>query len=267
MIPALDAPWRQLGPVNRIGLATLYRREVRRFLNVVAQTVIGPAATTLLFLAIFAVAFGQARSPVGNIPFLAFLAPGLIMMAIFQNAFANTASSLLIAKINGTLGDLLMAPLSPGELVAAIALGGATRGLLVGGIVAAAMVPFVELRPTNPGFVVFHAAAGSMLLALLGVVGGVLAQKFDHLGAMTSFVITPLSFLSGTFYSVTQLPEMLQGIARLNPFFLLIDGFRYGFVGQADGSLATGLVASTSLIVIVGTVAYRLFDTGYRIKA
>ncbi|MEE8272701.1 MAG: ABC transporter permease [Alphaproteobacteria bacterium] len=256
----------RFGSFNRIGCWALYRKEVRRFLKVAAQTVAGPVVTTLLFLAIFAVAFGRARPPLGDIPFLVFLAPGLVMMAIFQNAFANTVSSLLIAKINGTIGDLLMAPLAPGELVAAIALGGATRGLLVGAIVGVAMAPAVGLQPAHPGYILFHAVAGAVMLALLGVIGGVLAQKFDHLGAMTSFVITPLSFLSGTFYSVAQLPEALQGVARLNPFFYMIDGFRYGFIGQADGSLAAGLAATTGLTCALAGLAYALFASGYRLR-
>lgn len=266
MAPALDAPWRHVGPVNRIGLATLYRKEVRRFLKVAAQTVAGPAVTTLLFLVIFAVAFGRARPPLGEVAFLTFLAPGLIMMAVFQNAFANTASSLLIAKINGTIGDLLMAPLAPGELVAAIAVGGATRGLLVGGIVAAVMAPFVGLRPVHPGFVLFHAMTGAVLLALLGVIGGVLADKFDHLGAMTSFVVTPLSFLSGTFYSIERLPPMWQDVALINPFFYMIDGFRYGFIGHHDGSLMTGVILVCAINAGLWWTCHTMFARGYKLK-
>lgn len=260
------APWRRLGPTNLIGLVTLYRKEVRRFFKVAAQTVVGPAITTLLFLVVFAVAFGRARPPLGDVPFLRFLGPGLIMMAIFQNAFSNTASSLLIAKLNGTIGDLLMAPLAPGELVTAIALGGATRGLLVGGIVGVAMAPFVGLRFAHFEFVLFHAVMGATLLSILGLIGGVLADKFDHLGAMTNFIIAPLAFLSGTFYSVVQLPEMVQGIARLNPFFYIIDGFRYGFIGQADGSLTVGLAITGGLTATLAAIAYGLFASGYRLK-
>ncbi len=258
--------WRRLRPTNRTGLVTLYLKEVRRFLKVAAQTVVGPAITTLLFLVVFAVAFGQARPPLGDVPFLSFLAPGLIMMAIFQNAFANTASSLLIAKVNGTIGDLLMAPLSPGELVAAITLGGATRGLLVGGIVGVVTAPFVGLRPAHLEFILFHAAMAALFLSLLGLIGGVLADKHDHLGAMTNFVIAPLTFLSGTFYSVAQLPEVVQGIARLNPFFYIIDGFRYGFIGQADGSLGAGLAITSGLTATLAAIAYGLFASGYRLK-
>ena len=255
--------------MNWIGLWTLYRREVRRFLKVATQTVTGPAVTTLLFLAVFAVVMtsrGQS-STVGGVAYLTFLAPGLVMMTMAQNAFANTSSSLLIAKVQGNIGDFLMAPLSPAELVAGFALGGVTRGFVVGGVVAIATLPFVPLGVAHPALILFHALAASLLLALIGILGGLWAQKMDQLGAVTNFVVTPLTFLSGTFYSVADLPEPFRLAAHLNPFFYMIDGFRYGVTGYADGSIPVGLAVMIGANLFLATACYRVFATGWRLKA
>ncbi len=254
---------------NWIGLWTLYHREVRRFLAVAAQTVAGPVVTTLLFLAVFTVVMSRrgAAQSIGGIPYLEFLAPGLVMMTVAQNAFANTSSSILIAKVQGNIADLLVAPLSPGELVAGFALGGVTRGLLVGGVVTLAMWPFVAFGLAHPIFLAFHALAACLLLALLGILGGLSAQKMDHLGAMTSFVVTPLTFLSGTFYSVADLPPPFQAVARANPFFYMIDGFRYGITGHADGSLAAGLAVMTGANLLLALASWRVVATGWRLTS
>jgi ABC-2 type transport system permease protein len=255
--------------INWIGLWTLYRREVRRFLAVAAQTVAGPVVTTLLFLAVFAVVMTRRGppQPVGGVPYLEFLAAGLVVMTMAQNAFANTASSLLIAKIQGNIADLLVAPLAPAELVAGFALGGITRGLLVGAVVAIAMWPFVPFGLAHPGFALFHALAACLLLALLGILGGLWGQKMDHLGAMTSFVVTPLTFLSGTFYAVADLPPLFQAVAHANPFFYMIDGFRYGLTGHADGSLAAGLAAMTGTNLLLALACWRGVATGWRLTS
>lgn len=252
--------------VNWIGLWTLYRKEVRRFLKVSAQTVTGPVVTTLLFMVVFSVALGRGRVTVGGIPFLDFLAPGLIMMAMAQNAFANSSSSLLIAKIQGTATDLLMAPLGPAQLTVGLALGAATRGLLVAVVVAAAMAPFVRLGVAHPGFVLFHATAATLLMALAGVLAGLWAEKMDHLGAVTSFVVMPLTFLSGTFYSIGDLPEGFRVAAQLNPLFYTIDGFRYGFIGRADGSLAVGVAVMIGANLVLAWLCHRAFAAGWRLK-
>jgi ABC-2 type transport system permease protein len=215
-----EQPRYGLGPVNWIGLWTLYKREVRRFLKVAAQTVTGPVVTTLLFLAVFSVALGRRAPPVEGVTYIQFLAPGLIMMAMAQNAFANTSSSLLIAKVQGNISDFLMAPLSAGELTTGLILGGVTRGLLVGLVVSVAMWPFVRFALAHPGFALFHATAATLLLALLGVFGGLWSQKMDHLAAVTNFVVTPLTFLSGTFYSVADLSPAFRAAAHLNPLLL-----------------------------------------------
>jgi ABC-2 type transport system permease protein len=257
---------RPLGPINWIGLWTLYQKEVWRFFKVGTQTVAAPVVTTLLFLAVFSLALGRDGAMVGNVPFMEFLAPGLVMMAITQNAFANTSSSLMIGKVQGNIVDVLMPPLGPGELMLAWAGGGVTRGLIVGLGTAIAMWIVVPFGLPHPGFVIFHAVAGSLMLALLGLLGGLWAEKFDHLSAMTNFVITPLAFLSGTFYSVERLPEAWRFVAHFNPFFYMIDGFRYGFIGHADGDLAVGVAVLAIINIGLWVLIDGLVRRGYRLK-
>jgi ABC-2 type transport system permease protein len=188
---------RQIGRVNWRGLWTLYMKEVRRFLNVFTQTLLAPMVTTLLFLAIFTLALGGAGRTVGGVDFALFLAPGLIMMSIVQNAFANTSSSIVIAKVQGNIVDVLMPPLSPGELTLGFAAGGVTRGLMVGLAVGLGMWLFVPITLHNPLFILYHGVMAALMLSLLGMIGGIWAEKFDHIAAVTNFVITPFSFLSG----------------------------------------------------------------------
>ena len=257
---------RRIGAVNWIGLWTLYAKEVRRFLKVPAQTVLAPTATTLLFLAIFALALGGAVREVHAVPFMTFLAPGLIMMAIVQNAFANTASSVMISKVQGNIVDMLIPPLSPGELTLAYALGGVTRGLAVGVAVGLATLFFVPLGVHDAVALVFYAVAASLMLSLIGLATGIWADKFDQMAAVTNFVITPLAFLSGTFYSIDRLPEPWHTVSLLNPFFYMIDGMRYAFIGRADGSLAVGVVLLVAVNAALWTLCWRMFKTGYGIK-
>jgi ABC-2 type transport system permease protein len=258
---------RVFGAVNWRGLWTLYTKEVRRFLNVATQTILAPVITSLLFLAIFTLALGRTVQTLGNVTFAEFLTPGLIMMAILQNSFANTSSSLVISKLQGNIVDLLMPPLSPGEQALGLALGGLSRGLVVGLAVGLGMWIFIPIGLYDPVFVVFHAVNASLMLALLGMVGGIWSEKFDHIAAVTNFVITPLSFLSGTFYSIERLPGNWHLIAVLNPFFYLIDGFRYGFIGHADGSLWVGALVVLTANAALWTLVHRMIATGYRLKA
>ena len=258
---------RDLTAANWIGLWTLYLREVRRFVKVYTQTLIGPIVTTLLFLAVFALALGRAVEQIGGVPFLEFLAPGLIMMAIVQNAFANTSSSLVIAKAQGNIIDTLMPPLTAHELTLGIALGGATRGIVVGSVVALAISFFVPLHISNAGYIVFHAAAASLMLSLMGLAGGIWSEKFDHIAAVTNFLVTPLSFLSGTFYSIHRLPEAFQIAAHFNPFFYMIDGFRYGFIGVSDVSPHLGLAVMLGVDLALWLLCYRMFASGYKLKS
>ena len=252
---------------NLIGLWTLYLKEVRRFLKVPLQTVFAPLVTVMMFLLVFSVALGRGGRMIGEVPFLEFLAPGLIMMAIIQNAFANTSSSIMIGKIQGNIIDILMPPFRSGELLFGIVAGGVTRGLLVALVVFLAMLFVIDIGKINWALALFYALSGSLMLALLGFLGGLWAEKFDQMSMVTNFVITPLSFLSGTFYSITQLPEGFQAVAYLNPFFYLIDGLRQALVGQGDGSVVIGMLVVTAINSALWMLAYRLLDQGYRIKA
>jgi ABC-2 type transport system permease protein len=265
-IPRQPPEPRVFGAVNWRGLWTLYVKEVRRFLNVYTQTLLAPMITTLLFLAIFTLALGRAVRQVGGVSYAEFLAPGLIMMAMVQNAFANTSSSIVIAKVQGNIVDLLMPPLTAGELACGMACAGVSRGVLVGLAVALGMWFFVPMRLHDPVFVVYHAINASLMLALLGMIGGIWAERFDHIAAVTNFVITPLSFLSGTFYTIDRLPESWQVVALLNPFFYMIDGFRYGFIGHADGPLGVGLLAVLAVNLALLATVHRMLVTGYRLK-
>lgn len=258
---------RQFGAVNWIGLWTLYKKEVMRFLKVAAQTVAAPVGTAILFLAIFTLALGQYRPDVNGIPYGSFIAPGLIMMSILQNAFANTSSSLIIAKVQGSVVDFLMPPLSATELTIAFVMGGATRGVICALATGIPMSFFVDLSISHLWAVVFFALGASMILSLIGVLAGVWAEKFDHLATITNFLITPLSLLSGTFYSVSILPDMWADFSRYNPFFYFIDGFRYGFTGQADGNPLIGVALVLSLILVLWICAHTMLARGYRLKA
>ncbi|MBC7908071.1 MAG: ABC transporter permease [Rhodospirillaceae bacterium] len=258
---------RSYGAVNWLGFWTLLLKEVRRFLKVYFQTVLAPVVTTLLFLAVFALALGRVAADVSGVPFVEFLAPGLIMMAMVQNAFANTSSSLIIAKVQGNIVDMLMPPLSAAEQTLAVALGGVARGLVVGVAVTLAMAAFVPVHIHSVGFIVFHAVGGSLLLSLLGMMGGIWADKFDHMAAVTNFIVTPLSFLSGTFYSIERLPEGFHAFALANPFFYMIDGFRYGFIGHADGPVWWGLAIVGLADAALLFITWRMLATGYKLKA
>lgn len=252
--------------VSWMGAWTLYCREVRRFAKVYNQTVMAPVVTTLLFLAVFALSLGRAVDTVGGVPFLEFLAPGLIMMAIAQNAFANTSSSLIISKIQGNIVDTLMPPLSAHELTLGIAFGGVTRGLAVGITVALAIRLFVPFGLHSAFFLVYHAVAASLMLSLLGIAGGIWAEKFDHIAAITNFLVTPLAFLSGTFYSVERLPSLAQYIAHANPFFFMIDGFRYGCIGRSDTDPVLGLSVLAAVNAGLWVLCHWMFATGYKLK-
>ncbi|MGE5505839.1 MAG: ABC transporter permease [Actinomycetota bacterium] len=258
---------RSYGPINWLGTWTLLMKEVRRFLKVYFQTIIAPVVTTLLFLAVFALALGRVAAEVKGVPFIEFLAPGLIMMAMVQNAFANTSSSIIIAKVQGNIVDMLMPPLSAGEQTVAVALGGVARGVAVGLAVTAAMAVFVPVHVHSLALVAYHAVMGSLMLSLLGMVGGIWADKFDHMAAVTNFIVTPLSFLSGTFYSIERLPEGFHAFALANPFFYMIDGFRYGFIGQSDGSVAVGVILVAAADLALLTATWRMLATGYKLKA
>jgi ABC-2 type transport system permease protein len=266
IMPAAAPHHRRVGPINWIGISTLYHKEVWRFAKVATQTVIAPVITSLLFLAIFTLALGRSVERVGDVSFAEFLAPGLIMMSMVQNSFANTSSSFVISKVQGNIVDLLMPPLSPGEIVLGFALGGLTRGLVVGVAAVIGMSFFVPMHFHNPILILFHAVAASLLLAQLGILGGIWADKFDHIAAVTNFVITPFAFLSGAFYSVERLPDPWYSIAHLNPFFYMIDGFRYGFIGHADSSILAGVLLLIGANAFLLWLIWHLLATGYKLR-
>jgi ABC-2 type transport system permease protein len=251
--------------VNWEGLKTLYLREVRRFLKVGMQTLAAPVVTALLYMLVFVVAVGGGRD-VHGLAYGTFVAPGLIMMQILSNAFANSSSSLLQAKFNGLLGDFVTPPLTPGEQVVGFAGGAATRGVFVGAISLAAILPFARLPVAQPWAVAYFGIGAALIMAFIGIMAGLWSEKFDHMAAVTNFVIMPMTFLSGTFYLVERLPEPFRTASHYNPFFYLIDGFRYGFIGEAEGSLAVGATMTAVLILALGWTCLWMFKTGYKIK-
>ena len=262
----LPQPRRYPG-INWIGVQTLYLREVRRFWKVGAQTVAAPVVTTLLYMLVFVVALQGARPPLHGTPFALFVAPGLIMMAVLNNAFANASSSLIQAKIMGTATDFLTPPLSPLELTMGFTLGAATRGAVVGLVTALCVLPFAPLGVANVFAIVWFALAASFIMGMTGILAGLWSEKFDHLSAVQNFIVMPMTFLSGTFYLVDNLPEPFRSFSRYNPFFYLIDGFRYGFIGHAESNLAVGVIGSAVLMVVMGVVCWLVFRSGWRLKS
>ena len=258
---------RKINGFNAVGLMTLVKREVGRFLNVYLQTIVAPVVTTLLFYTVFALAFGGVAREVNGVPFLEFLAPGLIMMVMVQNAFANTSSSIVIAKIQGNIVDVLMPPLSSLEIYIGYCTGSVFRGLVVGLVTGCVMSIFVPISISSLSLVVSYAVLGTLLLGSLGLAAGIWSEKFDHIAAVTNFIVTPLTFLSGTFYSVDSLPEFWQGLAHYNPFFYMIDGFRGAFIGQADADPITGLLVLLIMNIALAVLALFMLKTGYKIKS
>ena len=258
--------------VNWGGLKTLYVKEVRRFFKVQLQTVWAPAVTTLLFLAIFTVAMGARREVALDgvaVSFADFIAPGLIVMGMIQNSFANSSFSLLIGKIQGTIVDYLMPPLSTVELIAAMVGAAVTRAILVGFAVWAAMLlwPGVDVMPRHLWAVAWFGLMGSAMLGFLGLLTSMWAEKFDHAAAVSNFFVAPLSLLSGTFYSVDALSPVFRTISHFNPFFYVISGFRYGFLGAADSPVLLGAAMLLAINLVLGLLCYVLLSRGWRLKA
>ena len=253
-------------------------KEVRRFFKVQTQTIWAPAITTLLYLMIFTLALGGGANG-GNrivlgVNFASFVAPGLIAMAMINNAFANSSFSLLVGKVQGTIVDYLMPPISTAELMSALVGAAVTRAVLVGFAVAAAMFfwPGVDLSIAHPWAVVWFGLMGSILLALIGVLTSIWAEKFDHNAAITNFVITPLSMLSGTFYVIDNLAPAFQAVSRANPIFYVISGFRFGFLGQSDigdTNLAVlhGAIGLGVLNLVIAVLLYGTLRSGWKLKS
>jgi len=254
--------------VNWGGLKTLYIKEVKRFFKVQMQTVWAPAITTLLYLVIFSVALGREGRTVLGVPFADFIAPGLIMMAMLQNAFANASFSLLVGKMQGTIVDYLMPPLSTGELIAGLVGAAVTRAALVGCAVWLIMVPWpgVHVAVSHPPSLIWFGLMGSLMLAFLGLLTSIWADKFDHSAVVTNFVVAPLSLLSGTFYSVEQLSPGFQAVSHANPFFYVISGFRHGFLGTTDSPILIGAVGLLLVNLALFALCYALLRSGWKIK-
>lgn len=258
---------RRFGAVNWRGLATLARRETLRFLAVWTQTLAAPLVTAALFLAVFSLAIGPARGEVMGVPFVQFLMPGILMMAVIQNAFANTSSSLVISKVQGNIVDTLMPPLSPAELVVGYAAGGMTRGVVVALAIGLGMVVVLGAGVAHPLWALIFVLLGAAMMSLIGLAAGIYANKFDQMAAITNFIVTPLSFLSGTFYSVENLPPLMRTITHFNPVFYLIDGLRFGMIGRSDSSPWLGLAVCGASCALVAFICWRMFRHGYRLKS
>jgi ABC-2 type transport system permease protein len=255
--------------INWGGLRTLYIKEVRRFFKVQLQTIWAPAITTLLFLVIFAVSLGSVKPSVLGVRYADFIAPGLIMMGMMQNAFANSSFALLVGKIQGTIVDYLMPPLSVGELLTALVAGAVTRAVCVGCAVWLAMLlwPGVRVMPQHVWAILWFGLLGSSMLALLGVLTSIWAEKFDHAAAVSNFLIAPLSLLSGTFYAVDRLSPTFAAISHANPFFYAISGFRYGFIGVADSPVLLGSAVLFGINILLGLLCYQLLRSGWKLKS
>lgn len=282
MAPMTDTPLNELprsyseprrfAGLNTLGLWTLYKREVGRFIKVAMQTLFAPAVSTLLLMTVFKLAFGNRGELTGDFAGIAyqnFLAPGLVIMTILQNAFQNTSSSLTISKVQGTSVDFLMPPLSPLELTMGFIAGAATRGVMVGLItgIAIQFLGLANMQLQHVWAVIWFAMMASIILGAIGAMGGIWAEKFDHLAAVTNFVIVPLTFLSGTFYDVKVLAEPFQTFAHFDPFFYLIDGFRYGFLGVANSNLIAGVFVTGGLALFTSFLVWLMFRSGYKLKA
>ena len=258
---------KKFGRINWIGVWTLYKKEVLRFLIVVIQTIISPLVTSLLFLLVLSLAIGNDRGDVLGFPFITFLAPGLIAMQVIQQAFSHSSSSIMIGKIQGNIVDILYAPLTAGEITVAINLAACTRSIMIALVSIVVFNFIVDLEFYNFFYIFIYTFFGSFILSSIGIIIGLWAEKFDHMASATNFIIVPLSFLSGTFYSINKLPDILQGISKANPFFYIIDGFRYGFLGTSDGSVQFGFFYLIILSFITWFAAYILFRKGYKIKS
>ena len=258
----------RIGFINWRGMYTLYCKEVYRFMKVSMQTLAAPIVTSVLFMLVFSLALDGRASPFEGASYMQFLAPGLVMMAVLQNAFANTSSSIMIGKVQGNIVDILMPPMGSLELLVALSLGGITRGVLVG-LISMTILSFVANLglPQNILAASAFLLLGSCAMSLIGVLAGIWAAKYDSLAAITNFIIQPLSFLSGTFYSIERLPDMIERFANFNPFFLVIDGFRFGILGMNDGPVLGGLIALFVLNVALFAISYYVLESGYKLKS
>ena len=258
---------RRFGLINWIGFKSLWLKECNRFLAVWQQTLLSPLVSSLLFLSVLSLALGNDRGEVLGYSFISFLAPGLIAMSILTQSFSHSVSSLMIGKIQGNIVDMLYAPLSSLEVSLAIIFAAVTRSLLIAIISIFVFSMIIEMYIYSITYILIFSFLGSFILGALGFIAGLWAEKFDHTATVTNFIITPLSFLSGVFYSIDRLPVFFQVVSSFNPFFYVIDGFRYGFLGTSDGSIILGVMYLTVLAFIMGFISFYLYKKGYKIKS
>ena len=252
--------------INWIGIYSLYLKETLRFLTVFGQTIVGPIITAILFLLVISLAIGNERSNVIGVPFIQFLAPGLIAMQVIQQSFSHSSSSLLMGKVMGNIVDLIGAPLSAGEVRLSIILASVTRAIIIAVLSVIVFSLIIEIEIKNYFFFILYLFLTSFIMGAAGFIAGLWADKFDHMATVTNFIIVPLSFLSGTFYSINRLPEYLNKLSYYNPFFHMIDGFRYAFIENLDGSLNFGIIYLSILSFVIWFIAYLLYKKGNKIK-
>ena len=253
--------------INWIGLYSLYCKETLRFLSVFGQTIVGPIITSILFLVVISLAIGNNRENVLGVEFIMFLSPGLIAMQVITQSFAHTSSSILMGKVMGNIVDMIGAPLSATEVITSIVFASVTRALIICSLSILIFWLIVDIRVQNFFVLTMYLILTSIILSCAGIIAGLWAEKFDHMATITNFLIVPLSFLSGTFYSVDNLPGILKSISYYNPFFHMIDGFRYAFILDMDGSIKFGIIYLLILSFLFWLTAYFLYKTGYKIKS
>jgi len=253
--------------INWVGFYSLYLKETLRFLSVFGQTIVGPIVTSILFLLVISLAIGEDRPSVLGVSFIEFLAPGLIAMQLVQQAFSHSSSSLLMGKIMGNIVDLIGAPLSASEVTLAVILASVTRALMISIISVILFSLMIEIEIKNYLIFFTYLFLSSFIMGAVGFIAGLWADKFDHMATATNFIIVPLSFLSGTFYTVERLPNFLKELSHYNPFFHMIDGFRYSFINNMDGSIKFGLIYLSVLAILTWFIAYKLYKKGYKIKS
>ena len=253
--------------INWVGAYTLYLKETLRFITVFGQTIVGPVVTSILFLSVISLAIGEDRPNVLGVSFIEFLAPGLIAMQIIQQAFSHSSSSLLMGKMMGTIVDLIGAPLSASEVTLAVIFASVTRAVMISIISIIIFSIMIEIEIKNYLIFFTYLFLSSFIMGAAGFIVGIFCEKFDHMSTVTNFIIIPLSFLSGTFYSIDRLPNILNVLSQYNPFFHMIDGFRYSFINNMDGSIKFGLIYLVILSITTWFIAYKLYKEGYKIKS
>ncbi len=258
---------RRFAYINWIGAFSLYKKEVLRFLIVSGQTLVGPILTSILFLIVISLAIGDERPDVLGVPYIEFLANGLIMMQVIQQSFSHSSSSVMMGKMMGTIVDIIHSPLSAAEVTISLVFASITRGLCIAFISSLIFVFFLDISIQNYFYWFIYLFLAGFFLGSAGIIAGLYSDKFDQMATVTNFIIVPLSFLSGTFYSIEKLPDILQSLSYYNPFFHMIDGFRYSFIGDLDGSIKFGTLYLSILSLVTWYLAYYLFKKGYKIKS